>query len=76
MSQPPPPGEWTREEVSLHNKADDCWTIVHGRVYNVTKYLDFHPGGSKFLMKNAGKGGCILTHLKQHFASAAVLYMP
>lgn len=28
---------------------------VRGKVYNVTRYLDYHPGGATELMKGAGK---------------------
>lgn len=44
----------TREELSKHNTADDCWLVVHGKVYNVTPYLHFHPGGVEEMMKGAG----------------------
>lgn len=32
-------------ELAKHNKPDDCWIALRGRVYNVTRYMDFHPGG-------------------------------
>jgi cytochrome b involved in lipid metabolism len=43
------------EEVAKHNKDDDCWVIVNGRVLDVTKFLDDHPGGRKAIMLYAGK---------------------
>ncbi|CAI5460701.1 unnamed protein product [Closterium sp. Yama58-4] len=42
-------------EVRRHKREDDAWTVVRGRVYNITPYLDFHPGGKEMLMKGAGK---------------------
>ncbi|XP_010924798.1 cytochrome B5-like protein [Elaeis guineensis] len=44
---------YTKEEVSVHNKRDDCWIIVKGKVYDVTPYVEEHPGGDAIL-NNAG----------------------
>ncbi|XP_064213305.1 cytochrome b5 reductase 4 isoform X2 [Tribolium castaneum] len=45
----------TPSELALHNKETDAWLCIRGRVYNVTAYLPFHPGGPEQLMKGAGK---------------------
>ena len=47
--------ELTGTEVAKHNSASDCWVIVHGKVYDVTEFLPEHPGGSKIILKYAGK---------------------
>jgi len=44
----------TLEEVQKHTVKEDCWTIVHGKVYDITKYISRHPGGVRLIMKNAG----------------------
>ncbi|XP_070691505.1 cytochrome b5 reductase 4 [Pempheris klunzingeri] len=49
--------EVTQEELQKHNKRDDCWTCIRGMVYNVTPYMDYHPGGEEELMKAAGIDG-------------------
>ena len=36
---------FTRAEVAKHNTIDDAWTILRGRVFTITPYLRFHPGG-------------------------------
>lgn len=45
----------TAEEVAAHNSRESCWIVVHGNVYDVTEFLDEHPGGSKIILKYAGK---------------------
>ncbi|OQV11741.1 putative Cytochrome b5 reductase 4 [Hypsibius exemplaris] len=45
----------TLQEVAKHNQESDCWMAIRGKVYNITKYLDYHPGGVDILMKEAGK---------------------
>ncbi|KAJ7973786.1 Cytochrome b5-like protein [Quillaja saponaria] len=36
-------------EVSLHNKRTDCWIIIKNKVYDVTSYVEEHPGGDAIL---------------------------
>ncbi|NXR23451.1 NB5R4 reductase, partial [Cinclus mexicanus] len=49
--------EVTEDELSKHNKKEDCWICIRGYVYNVTPYMEYHPGGEDELMKAAGTDG-------------------
>lgn len=45
----------TMEEVATHRTPEDGWTAFRGKVYNLTPYLNFHPGGDKILKGVLGK---------------------
>uniref|UniRef100_G1N831 Cytochrome b5 n=1 Tax=Meleagris gallopavo TaxID=9103 RepID=G1N831_MELGA len=42
------------EEVQKHNNSQSTWIIVHNRIYDITKFLDEHPGGEEVLREQAG----------------------
>ncbi|XP_020198267.1 cytochrome b5 [Aegilops tauschii subsp. strangulata] len=46
---------FTLEEVAKHTSKDDCWLVIGGKVYNVTKFLDDHPGGDDVLLSSTAK---------------------
>lgn len=53
------------EEVATHGTEEDGWTVFKGKVYNLTPYLDFHPGGRKILKAVIGKD-CTAQFNKYH----------
>jgi cytochrome b involved in lipid metabolism len=44
-------------EVTKHNTRSDCWSIVKGKVYNLTSYVQSHPGGASVIANICGKDG-------------------
>ena len=47
----------TLDEVKKHNSADDCWSIIDGNVYDLTIWVNSHPGGSSRITSICGKDG-------------------
>jgi predicted heme/steroid binding protein len=39
-----------------HNKEGDIWIIVDSAVYDMSKFVDLHPGGAHVLLQVAGQG--------------------
>nr|XP_058900908.1 cytochrome b5 type B isoform X2 [Kogia breviceps] len=42
------------EEVAKRNSPKEIWLVIHGRVYDVTRFLNEHPGGEEVLLEQAG----------------------
>jgi len=53
----PTAGTITASEVSQHAAPDDCWTIIDGAVYDMTPFLNRHPGGSGAIAGLCGVDG-------------------
>lgn len=34
------------QQISQHKTPDDCWIVVDNQVWDVTDFLEEHPGGS------------------------------
>jgi len=56
-------------EVKKHNSRDDCWSIVSGKVYNLTSFVQQHPGGIELISSICGIDGSA-AFSNQHGSSA------
>lgn len=43
----------SHEELQKHKTAQDCWMVVENKVYDVSKFVKYHPGG-KVITQYAG----------------------
>jgi|TARA_B110000208_G_scaffold179101_1_gene227586 cytochrome b involved in lipid metabolism len=42
---------YTVDDVAAHCTGDDCWIIVDDGIYDVTAFVDVHPGGRSALLR-------------------------
>lgn len=56
-------GKITIEEIAKHNTAEDCWLLIDNKVYDVTSYVNSHPGG-KTILEGCGMDATILFNTK------------
>ncbi|CAE8609227.1 unnamed protein product [Polarella glacialis] len=44
----------TMGEVAKHNTKEDCWVVLYGKAYDLSKFAKVHPGGAKLITNAAG----------------------
>ena len=42
-------------EIQKHNSASDCWVIISNNVYDVTSFINLHPGGAARISSFCGQ---------------------
>jgi len=47
----------TLDEIKKRNSSTSCWSIVYGNVFDLTKWITKHPGGSEKIRAICGKDG-------------------
>ncbi|XP_019768728.1 cytochrome b5 isoform X2 [Dendroctonus ponderosae] len=47
--------ELSFEEIKQHNDRQSTWFVINNDVYDVTTFLNEHPGGEEVLLEHAGK---------------------
>jgi cytochrome b involved in lipid metabolism len=40
------PSVITLDDLGKHNSKSDCWIAVHSKVWDITDFIDNHPGGA------------------------------
>eukprot|EP00928_Gymnodinium_smaydae_P032848 TRINITY_DN23694_c0_g2_i1.p1 TRINITY_DN23694_c0_g2~~TRINITY_DN23694_c0_g2_i1.p1 ORF type:complete len:348 (+),score=27.38 TRINITY_DN23694_c0_g2_i1:155-1198(+) len=68
-------GDWaiSAEELRQHNSSHSCWIAIDGDVYDVTKWLNQHPGGASTILESAGGDASASFRAAGHSARAVSL---
>ena len=48
---------YSLSDITTHKSTTDCWTTIDGKVYNLTPFINQHPGGSGAILSLCGKDG-------------------
>jgi len=60
---------FTMAQVKQHASASSCWTAIDGTVYDVTSWINQHPGGPARILSLCGTDGTSAFHA-QHGTQA------
>jgi hypothetical protein len=48
---------YTMAQVSANKSATKCWSVINGDVYDLTKWINAHPGGAGAIISLCGTDG-------------------
>ena len=60
--------------IAQHNTASDCWVTANNNVYNVTSYINSHPGGANNITKYCGQDIAAAFARQGHSANASNIF--
>ncbi|XP_033009869.1 cytochrome b5-like [Lacerta agilis] len=63
---------FTLDKVAKRNTNKETWLVISGHVYNVTCFLNEHPGREEILLEQAGRGASATENFEDvgHFMDA------
>jgi hypothetical protein len=56
-ASPSPASGIARAQVESRNSKSACWSIIDGKVYDLTRWIGSHPGGESYILFICGKDG-------------------
>jgi cytochrome b involved in lipid metabolism len=57
---------YTIAQVSSHNTVASCYTVISGKVYDLTMWVHMHPGGKAAILSLCGIDGTAKFMAKHH----------
>ena len=45
---------YSLSDVATHNNESGCWTIVNGKIYDITSFISSHPAGVNKILQGCG----------------------
>ena len=56
----------SRAEVAHHDRPEDCWLVIRGKVYDVSDYISVHPAPPRTITDHCGKESTMAFETKEH----------
>lgn len=53
---------YTIDEVKTHAVRNDCWTVVNSQVFDITSFIEHHPGGDEILRACGADGSSLFNN--------------
>lgn len=58
---------YTTADIAIHADQTDCWYLLYGVVYDMTNYIDQHPGGVRRIFQECGTNAtAVYSEEKKH----------
>jgi cytochrome b involved in lipid metabolism len=51
------PAQLSMAQVRENNSEASCWTVINGTVYDLTSFIERHPGGARGILRLCGVDG-------------------
>jgi cytochrome b involved in lipid metabolism len=67
---------YTMEEVKKRNTAASCWSVIDGKVYDLTRWIPVHRGGPQAITFLCGKDGTSAFKAQHDGASSPASVLP
>lgn len=62
--------EYSLNEVAEHSTPLDCWIVIYDKIYDVTTFLQEHPGGEFIILEFAGRDATLAFRGTRHGADS------
>jgi len=72
----PTEASYSMEDVKKRNTSTECWTVIDGKIYDLTKWIPVHRGGAESIIFLCGKDGTSAFKSQHEGSSAALAVMP
>ncbi len=67
---------FTMEEIAKHADKESCYSAIDGKVYDLTAWMEKHPGGAGNILKICGKDGTAAFSGKHEGSAQAKAALP